>query len=186
MRVFVVGAGASCEFGLPSGFDLKDKIRNQFSFTLNVFGKFENGSRELFYVLDRFCKERGHSNADLDEAREEIRKNILLAPSIDNFLDTRKHDPLIVSFGKMAIVQSILRAESTSSLSNNEQGKLQDIERAQETWLFSLFNMLVSQCDLDKFKARLSEIVFVSFNYDRCIKHFILNCHIPAGSMAVF
>jgi len=104
----------------------------------------------------------------------QIRDNMPLAPSIDNFLDTHRHDEKLVEFGKIAICHAIQKAESKSRLvvdKSNTENSL-DFEALGDTWLLKLFKILVAQRTFEDFLEALQNITFVSFNYDRCIHQF--------------
>ena len=97
------------------------------------------------------------------------------AMSIDNFIDTRQEKPEIEFFGKLAIVRSILQAEKDSLLyvdPPNTPNKL-DFRRVENTWYSLFWQRLSENCQAEGLEERLSSVVFIVFNYDRCIEHFL-------------
>lgn len=97
-----------------------------------------------------------------------------LAPSIDNFLHTHSESEELVIAGKLAIFTCLRRAEEGSSLFEEEAtlGRPRVPEFATRTWLVELFKILASGRTSEQFLKDLSEIRFISFNYDRCIERF--------------
>ncbi len=173
-NVFVVGAGASKEFGLPTGFELKANIKKICDIRFEDGYTQSSGDWEVVEALRNLARERSDRNInDYLNAAWRIRDNIDFAPSIDNFLDTHRDDEYIVEFGKLAITFALQQAESQSTLVVDENGRVDP--RNSETWIGRLFSILVAQRTFDDFVAALENITFVSFNYDRCIQHFFVN-----------
>jgi hypothetical protein len=107
----------------------------------------------------------------------QISRNMALAPSIDNYLDTHKTNPELVSVGKLAIANAIIKAERKSSLNidqSNTYNRL-DFSRTTNTWAAVFFKTIAAKRDYASFLAALKNITFISFNYDRCIKQFFGN-----------
>ena len=175
-NVFIVGAGASKEFGLPTGKELADEIAKIADIRFDDWGRsLDHGDYKIVETLRDICKNdpQGDINPYLHAAWR-IRDNMPLAPSIDNFLDTHRDNEQLVAFGKMSIVHAIQKAESASKLAVNSDKRSPslDVGRLSETWLEQLFKILVAQRNFETFLEALREITFVSFNYDRCIHQF--------------
>lgn len=213
-NVIVVGAGASKEFNLPTGAELKSKIARISDIRFGDWGrKLESGDYKLVETLRTLVRGDASSDGTINqylEAAWRIRDNMPLAPSIDNFLDTHREDAKLVQFGKICIAKAISEAERESSLYFSEDGSAQkrfDFGAIRDTWLAQLFGILVSQRDFNSFLGALRNITFVSFNYDRCIHQFffhaarqyfalsndqveemlsVLNIHYPYGSIGGF
>lgn len=176
-NVIVVGAGASKEYGLPTGVELAGKIAQLADI------RFDYGGREMasgdYQIVDtlRTLAKKKNTNQGINpylHAAWRIRDNMGLAPSIDNFLDTHRNDEFLVAFGKIAICHSIQVAESKSKLfvDSSQGSHLLKTAGIRETWLVQLFKLLVAQRNYEDFLVALSQITFVSFNYDRCIHQF--------------
>jgi len=83
--VFVVGAGASNEFGLPVGSQLATKISEKLNVLFDEFGtKIVSGDKDLFQNVTRT---RVEESLQYQKAAWLIRDGIILAHSIDDFLD---------------------------------------------------------------------------------------------------
>ncbi len=117
--------------------------------------------------------EEGISFAELASASRRIRAAMPLAPSIDNYIDAHNADRTVERCGKLAIVRTILAAEGRSTLMVPPGGDTLDFGGLKDVWLVSLMKLLVENCRVDELAARLENITFIVFNYDRCIEHFL-------------
>ncbi|GHE97360.1 hypothetical protein GCM10016455_17300 [Aliiroseovarius zhejiangensis] len=175
--VFVVGAGASKEFNLPTGAELKQKIAQIGDIKFDEWGqKLASGDPGVVDALrERAKQDNQNSISPYLHAAWQVRDNMPIAPSIDNFLDTHRSDSFLVDFGKIAIAKAIRSAERHSLLcqikDDHGQPKI-NFENVRETWIAQLFSILVAQRDFQSFLDALNDITFVSFNYDRCIHQF--------------
>ena len=112
--VLILGAGASCEYGLPLGDDLKAKVATNVRFRFGgPFRDLSEGSRQLLEVLKAVHRERvgeytvaGNKLADLCPPHK----------SIDEVLHYRSDYPELVEVGKLAIAECILSGERDSSI----------------------------------------------------------------------
>ncbi len=175
--VFVVGAGASHEVGLPLGAELRESIAKLLDFRYDDFlsnVRDEKYGDHLILAAFHFLDIR-----PLYEASLRIREAMLQAdPPIDKFLDDNCSEPDIVQCGKLAIVRSILLAESESSLfidPGNATNEL-NFQAVEKTWYQGFFELLTENCETQPdLERRFSQVAVVCFNYDRCIQHFLLN-----------
>lgn len=177
-NVIIVGAGASKEFGLPTGNELKSSIAKLSDIRFaSRRGELISGDYRTVSALEYLTNNNGFAGDiyPYQQVAWQIRDNMPIAPSIDNFLDTHKNNEKLVTFGKIAITQAILDAERGSILYKdpNDYKYLVDYEALSNTWLGKLFSILVAQRDFQTFLNALNNITFVSFNYDRCIHQFI-------------
>jgi hypothetical protein len=173
--VFVIGAGASAEIGMPIGSELKKII----SRTLKLDAHYtDEKPDEKSVVVDAIKyysenkKSQGTYTKDPFHCALEISKALPLADSIDNYLNSHRDDKDIEMCGKIAIVYSILKSESRSKLfrKNNDPMVFGSLE---DTWYVSLFKKLVHNCQLNDFVKRLKDITFITFNYDRSLEYFL-------------
>ncbi|KQM21676.1 hypothetical protein ASE73_14935 [Sphingomonas sp. Leaf24] len=115
---FVIGAGASCELGLPSGETLKLQILDLLQPTDdNVYGFVDKTMIEIMRLrVGPDVWEAQAKLAPMQQAAERIRRGLPLAMSIDNFLHSHYGDGDVEYLGKLAIAICILRAEGSSHL----------------------------------------------------------------------
>jgi hypothetical protein len=99
------------------------------------------------------------------------------ALSIDNFIDCHAEDLNIAICGKLAIARAILAAEAESTLGGERRrrGQLIDFSKSSDTWYNKFFQILTENCRLKDLPDRLRRVAIVTFNYDRCIEHYLFN-----------
>ena len=172
----VLGAGASCEAGLPVGRDLKSKIARLIDIRYENGYNRSSGSAEIDTAFRKSVQAEG--GRDINpylHACWKIRDAMPQAISIDNYLDAHAEDMNTVVAGKLGIAQSILEAEKSSTLFvNRRDGQdMINFARVENTWFNKFVQLLTENCRVDDLPNNLSNINVVSFNYDRCLEHFI-------------
>ena len=179
--VFVIGAGASEEVGLPVGGALTKRISAMLDIRFDDIGMKAVGSGDfaLFYQLTR---DRIDLARDLQQAAWLIRDGIVHANSIDDFLERHQADSLAVHYGKAAIVKAILEAEKQSKLYTDRSRSREGVnwDPISDTWFNKLFRMLsvgIKNTDVD---GIFSNVSFIGFNYDRCLQQFLVEAIQPA------
>ncbi|MDR4496728.1 MAG: hypothetical protein MRK02_02200 [Candidatus Scalindua sp.] len=176
--VFVIGAGASKEAGLPTGSELKREISKLLDITFNSLGYRDSGDPTIEEALCLLVRQpdgtKGNINPYLDAAHHII-DALPLAISIDNFIDAHQDNDKIVLCGKLAIVRSILDAEKKSLLYFERQKIDSNIDfvTLEKTWYIPFFKLLTENCNKNDLQTRFKSITLIIFNYDRCIEHFI-------------
>lgn len=170
--VFILGAGASFEFGLPIGEQLKEHIAKLLDFDRDGFNGDDYVSRAINLAT--------HIDRTLDrnlciQAAQGIKKALPLALSIDNFIHSNRDDKYVEMCGKLGIARAILLAESRSKLfCKNIRAEI-DFSANSKTWLVKLMQLLSEQCTLQELVERFSDVTFIVFNYDRCLEHFLMH-----------
>jgi len=172
--VFVIGAGASREVNLPTGYELKGIITKMLDMKWDLRGQ-KSGDYVIASALRELNKEHGDINPHVHEAWH-IRDALAQAISIDNFIDAHRDNEKIESCGKLAIVRSILKAEQESLLFfDRTDDKKLNFKKVEEAWFIPFFQTITENCGLADLAERFSQITLIVFNYDRCIEHFLLN-----------
>ncbi|HEX3530677.1 MAG TPA: hypothetical protein VH988_26740 [Thermoanaerobaculia bacterium] len=175
--VLVVGAGASKEVDLPVGAELKREIAN----VLDI--RFRNGYERTgddyivnaLHILVRSPDGRAGDINPLLEAARLIRDAMPQAMSIDNFIDSHRENERIALCGKLAIARCILAAEANSSLQfdrSNIYNKM-NFSSLEPIWFNAFFQLLTESCQRQDLAARFQKVGVISFNYDRCIEHYL-------------
>jgi len=159
--LFVLGAGASYEVGLPVGVTLARTI----SHMLDV-----DPSSPVGGLLGQLYNQRRLSSNDYHRAAMQISKGVRFTNSIDDYLDRHSNDENIQLVGKLAIVKSILDAEANSLLVKNFRAILDKLEH---TWYMKFFRMLGAQVNVSNVEQIFDNVAFIVFNYDRCLEHFL-------------
>ena len=165
--VFIVGAGASADLGLPTGKDLKSRIKT--SVQINFREGNSSPPKSPVYDAVMGIPHLGDNIEPVLLAFDQIALNMGTATSIDAFLDNHREDALIVEIGKLAIANSIALAESNSTLAERRG-------RAAQTphnyFLNEVLNLAVADLTIHDVEQSLQHLSFVTFNYDRCIERY--------------
>ncbi|MBG24334.1 MAG: hypothetical protein CMF22_12895 [Idiomarinaceae bacterium] len=173
--VFVMGAGASKEAGLPLGVELKGQLADFLEVDSNDFGDLARINPMLLRVLRDIYGQDVHMLKEAFEHCNQIAENMPLAISIDNFIDAHRSNLLLAKISKIAIVNCILDAERESKMYFEPFGDSNplDFSRLEGTWYLSFFQRITENCSFDELEERLKLVSLVIFNYDRCVEHFL-------------
>lgn len=178
--LFIVGAGASREYGLPTGVELIPKIASALTMGVSSFNRIE-GDPAIVQALDAFFRREEssyQSNANnLIHASSTIRRGLIQAISIDNYLDAHQSNNAINILGKLGIARCILSAEDKSTIQVKEQNSQDTINfgKNSDKWLFELFKILSEGVPVERCHHIFNKATFISFNYDRCIEHYFMH-----------
>lgn len=184
--VFVIGAGASNEVGLPTGAELKENIKKLLDIRFDGFNnRVEKGDKKIAETLkiqcEKLCTIKDEIDSKLDHfirVCHVIKGAISLPGSIDEYIESHKDDEHISFCGKLAIVRSILEAEKSSSLyfDTSRSNFSEKLKALESTWYIRFFQVLTKGgCDKYEIKERLKTITLIIFNYDRCVEYFMFN-----------
>lgn len=174
--VFVIGAGASKEFGLPLGNELTSFIGNSCDMVSSSFSRtLKQGDQDLFNTMIDLCQKslNKYQINDLYRAARKISAGMPWAASIDNFIDLHKDDASVAICGKLAIAHWILKAEKKSSLQITQDTKNPTIKPQEiaNTWIHPFVRMLQTEVPKSNIENLFDNITIITFNYDRCIEH---------------
>ena len=176
----VIGAGASSEVKLPVGSELKLQIADALDVRYESGGDLSAGdytiAEAIRYLGSAATGDCGDARA-LQRSCWKVRDGMPLCTSIDSFIDSHRADKSFAVVGKLGIARAILSAEERSSLYFNEmKGDTSIPFRAvSATWFAQFFQLLVDGGDFRQTKERMSRVAIVSFNYDRCLEHFLFH-----------
>jgi hypothetical protein len=170
--LFILGAGASVEVGLPVGTGLAETIGKKMDIRFEFNNKHVGqGDIDLFYQLTHQMQ---RYSQEYQAAGWRIRDGIVLAQSIDDFLDQHRNDPLINHYGKAAVVKSILEAERQSKLYCADLQTFRP-DNFTDSWFVKFMQMLSRGVAKENVCDIFGRVSFIVFNYDRCLEHFLLN-----------
>ncbi len=173
--VFIVGAGASQEVGMPIGWELRDIIAQKLHMRFGPGNKF-TGQGDT-NILDRLHFEYGDALNSYLDACALINGGIGFSASIDDFIDIHRADPKVAVCGKLAIAASILEKERQSKLyvdPSNIHNTL-DISSIQSTWYMAFLRTLGNQVPKGELGTLFANVTIICFNYDRCVEHFLVH-----------
>jgi hypothetical protein len=172
--VFIVGAGASHEVGVPFGREFLETIATKLDFKI-VRGSLvpNSGDADILDAVQQYARDRQSVNGYLSAARR-IRDGVPFASSIDTFIDAHRDDEKIRLLAKLAIAKTILEYEQKSCL-HISAGRLEfrDVGTLNKAWLIGLARGLNDGVRRSEVKRVFERVSLIVFNYDRCIEHFL-------------
>ncbi len=172
--VFVIGAGASAEFGLPIGWQLLQTIKNNCHFELDMWRQLKEGPTAIYRHYERiFGSETENGQQQFLrrlKACEQIKFGIDSADSIDEYIYRYSADPIIAEVGKLQIAYAISLAERNSTLG---QGFVDYPPSLDKTWIWSFTKALIAGVRADEVEEIGQNITIICFNYDRCIERYL-------------
>jgi hypothetical protein len=142
--LFVVGAGASYEVGMPTGFELAKRIVKLVDFKGADQGPSPNNGDGDMIFLGQFLRRFGLVDA-YRRAGWAIRDGVRLTHSIDDFLDMHNGNETVQRMGKSAIAQTILAAETDSALFFNPYGYQETFNKIEATWFMKFSECWVAE-----------------------------------------
>lgn len=173
--VFVIGAGASVEVGLPMGPELLNQIVKLTHITFEHYRQKE-GDPAILEALKLILNECGvveKINQHL-KAAWQLSESAKQALSIDNVIDALE-DPQVELVGKLGIVRAILKAEAVSPAFKrvaNMSGTI-DLSKFNDTWYSSLTKLLTENVRKSQIGGIFDNLEIINFNYDRCLEHYL-------------
>jgi hypothetical protein len=173
--LFIVGAGASAEFGLPLGTRLAKQITGKMDIRFERGFEFVGSGDQRLY--EQLIQLRRGDNDQWQPAAMRIQQGLPFAQSIDDFLDQRRSDEWINLYGKSAICRAILEAERESKLYFNRLNRDDpfDVSTIAGTWLVRFMYMLCRGVPRENVHLAFENVDFIVFNYDRCIEYFLIS-----------
>lgn len=181
--LFILGAGAGADVNLSVGSELALDIHQRTKVSLSSFSALERGTNDPELAMSFFGRGKGTGH-DYLAAFRLIRRGILLANSIDDYLNIHEATPDVVEVGKAAIIRSILSAERGSHLfvdPSNVNNTI-DLMKVHTSWMVKFMRVLGPGRKVSEVDKVLDDIAFINFNYDRCLEHFLIHAlHLQYG-----
>lgn len=176
--VLVVGAGASKEVNLPVGAELRIQIARVLDIRYDDGYRRSSGDGAIDDAFREIARELDPRRSDINpflHSSWRIRDAMPQAISIDNFIDSHRGEERISICGKLAIARCILAAEAESALYVKRRDSYPkiDFSAVESTWFNKFFQLLTENCQAIDIDERLSQVAIVTFNYDRCIEHYL-------------
>jgi hypothetical protein len=173
--LFVVGAGATAEAGMPVGTSLASTIGKKMDIRFDM-GTEHVGTGDL----ELFSHMRNTFRAEANEYQRAgwlIRDGITLSQSIDDFLDLHRNNERVNLYGKAAIVKAVLEAERASKLYFGGTSGIEKFpsDNIADTWFVKFMRMLGRGIPKENVRQIFDYVSFIVFNYDRCVEHFLLH-----------
>jgi hypothetical protein len=181
--VFVVGAGASTDFGFPVGNGLKGDIAVVIRPHNEPLWPPDFAEATVKRALTLHWQNEGVAPEQWDaELRQYIAsatdylRVFTVTPSIDKYIDLWRDNRRTVLLGKIAIASCILGRERKSKLftggRNNDVGPFEKFSGTAGSWIHKLALFLGSDINPNNIMNYFKNMSFITFNYDRCIEQF--------------
>jgi len=176
----ILGAGASYDFGLPLGTDLKNQISKSLHLVVDDLGRsLQHGSSDIFNALVSCAQNDPNPSGQLSiylSAANEISDAVTMCSSIDDCIERHAGNKAYELCAKLAIAQAILSAERKSRLRIDPRSD----ERLNMTpfnanWLAEFLQLATKGLHVRDLSRALHNIRFIVFNYDRCFEQFTHN-----------
>jgi hypothetical protein len=113
--VFVIGAGAGVDIGMPTGAKLIEELMSKLNFNFH-YGELRHGNAQIADGLRIAAGRKNIQMNDMVRAGRAIVQGVSYARSIDSYIHTHRHDEAIKVCGKIGIVQTIVAYERSSDL----------------------------------------------------------------------
>jgi hypothetical protein len=172
--LFVIGAGAGHDIKVPAGRQLAEDIARRTEVILDDTHRLSRGAPDPDLVYSFYGRNDGKWSS-YHSAFRLIHRGVLLANSIDDFLNIHEGSPEVVTVGKAAIVRAILEAERRCKLyvdPSNIYNTL-DISPIRDSWFVKFMQVLGPGQKVHDVENVLSDVSFITFNYDRCLEFFL-------------
>lgn len=154
--VFVLGAGANCSYGFPSGEKLKQDIITAVDRSTRG-----DGQRSFLRLINCGLAKPADVQPDRCQAFMHALSNAG-QPSIDAFMNANRHQAGFQEIGKGAIAQALLDYEASAST------------ESQDDWLDYVFRVMLDGVNtVDQFISK-NRVAFITFNYDRFLESWLL------------
>lgn len=169
--VFILGAGASCSYGLPLGSELMAHMCQALCDEPTEHEYFR--ARRMSPDRERALRmyEVRRAGPESSAAAQTIVRELPGSASIDNYLFYRGNDDHIRRLGKLGIVDAISHHEALSNLVKLDDDR--DGPKVNCRWLGDLVAMLRDDIRREDVETFFDPIAIVNFNYDRVVEHVL-------------
>lgn len=172
--LFIIGAGAGKEIGLPIGSELSDRIAQKVNFAQDPLGQLTAGDQTIRRLLLENATKYGTSLADFYAAGRQIAKGLRYSRSIDEFINKHKDNQHIQYCSKLAIAQAMVESERNSAIFiQTGESSFQRQSDVDSSWMMEFVRILhdgLAKTDMSKL---LAGIKIITFNYDRSLEHLL-------------
>lgn len=167
--VFILGAGASAEAGMPLGGQLEVDIADALNFRID-HDDMVSGDGDLYLMLQKRFRENANKYTT---AGVELARAIPAFTSIDEAMHFCSGNPELVQLGKSEIVRQIIRREASSALKLDLITERHALENVREKWYPEFLSMALAGLRKDALKSALQNVTIVNFNYDRTLEQYL-------------
>lgn len=172
--VFILGAGASAEVGLPVGSGLLKHICDLIN--IKYDHRMISGDHQVSEALKRIINE-GSEVSEYNHhlyAAWQVIQSANQALSIDNIVDGLE-DPKVELVSKLGIARAIQISEAKSQFFQTKKDGTDRLyySKFQDTWYDKLTKLICENRRKSELEKFFENLAFISFNYDRCIEAYL-------------
>lgn len=173
--LFILGAGASKEVGMPLGWELAAQIHGMCLYERNSTGQIESHDSTYFNALRRAVNDERKFRAEYLPAVNFVRDGVREVASIDNFIDTHPNDDRVRLIGKTAIIRAILQKEAGSDVfaDDTRANPSLDFDKVKNSWFLRFGRILRDGIPVEDRETVFDNLTVICFNYDRCLDQFL-------------
>jgi len=174
--LFVVGAGASFEYGMPIGSVLKDEISGITAYNSGSNEYVSNEVSRYREAAQVYATKNKINYSEIVAASNLISSGLASSISIDNFLHTYQSNKIVNTCGKIAISIVISKFENKSKLHNSKYlGAPPNLHDVKSGWALKFLQKLYEGVELSDVDNVFNNVSFIVFNYDRCFEWIVYN-----------
>jgi hypothetical protein len=177
--LFVLGAGAGFDLGMPIG----ETLSNEVAARLNIqheqgTGTLKSGDSAIAVALKRITAPRREDYNQWRATGCTISQGIHYSGSIDSYINTHKDNEKVRICAKLGIVRTILEYEKASALfvANTHPRRFREQNIVTNSWLGKFLRILQDRIIAsENLNDLFTNLCVINFNYDRCIEQFLVH-----------
>jgi hypothetical protein len=174
--VFVIGAGAGVDVGMPLGDRMSQIIGEKLRIEFGEGNRQTGGDRLIMEVIRRHAGDNQQDPNLYRRAAFSVADGIAYSRSIDSYLHGHKDNKPLQFCGKLAIAQTILEQENRSALVVQKRHEFRDATKVNQSWLGAFMHGLQERIVVSENLGEIfKHLTIINFNYDRCIEHFLFH-----------
>ena len=171
--VFILGPGAAAELHMPGPQETLERIAQALDFSRAGANQLTRDAAAILRHVGKLAERTRKSEDHLYRAAQRIHQAAKVAPTIESVIEQNNDDPLVEAFGKLALAVFTLQSEQRSSVRAVPQNPAALPLQTGDYWLLELGRLLTSGLPRSQLEQGLSDVVIVSFGYDRALEHFL-------------
>lgn len=154
--VFILGAGAHCSYGFPSGEDLKREVATRIEGSMRKRPGFAPGWIVSACQVPPLSMQPANCTAFVEDLKN------CAQGSIDAFIHARRSQPGMDVLAKVAVADVLLKYEQLFA-----QGRA----KTDDDWIRYLTRLMIEGVHEPADFAAMNDVSFITFNYDRLLEY---------------
>lgn len=170
---FILGPGAAAELHMPGPQELLERIAQALDFSRASANQLTRDAAAILRHVGKLAERTRKTEEQLYRAAQRIHQAAKVARTIEGVIEQNNDDPLVEAFGKLALAVFTLQTEQRSSVRAVPQNPTALPLQTGDYWLLELGRLITSGLPRNRLEQGLTDIVIVSFGYDRAVEHFL-------------